>query len=403
MKKIFIILIIFFININVVNALEINSSNYIVFNLDNNQIVFYNNPDEIVKVASLTKIMTTLVAIEQINNLEERVTITYEMIAGFREANASMAGLKVGDVVTFRDLLYGTFLASGAETSRGLAILLAGSENAFVEKMNDKAKEIGLTNTSYRNTTGLDAEGHVSTVREVAYLLKYALGNPVFKEIFLADSFILTNGLVVQSTMRRDAVRINHDISFILGGRTGFTFGAGRCLASIGYDEVNGIHYLVVNVGAPIYFARAYHLRDSYTIYQYLFNNFKNHRIFSKGDLILSIDIKHSSERYRNFYFNKDIIHFDHLDFSKDNIRIKFNGYELLTPSLSIGDVVGTVSIFYNDELLEDFDIILEEEIKFSLIHYFYDNKIISLFGLGTILMLIIICVKQKKKRRIKI
>ena len=400
MKKKFIILIIFFLNINVVSALEINSTNYIVFNLDNNQIIFSNEPDAIIRKASITKIMTTLVAIEQIDNLDERVTITYEMIAGFREANAALVGLRVGEVVTYRDLLYATFLASGAETSRALGILLAGSEAAFVEKMNDKARELGLYNTSYRNTTGLDAEGHVSTVREIAYLLKYAVENPLFKEIFLADYFVMSNGMTVHSTMRHTARSLNKDLSFIIGGRTGFTNGAGRCLASIAYDEVNSIRYLIVTVGADRSIEASHHIRDSYAIYNYLFENFQNHLVFSQGDLILNIDIKNSTESSRNFYFNKDFYHFYNNNFSNENVKIKFNGYELLTPRLSVGDVIGNVSVYYNDELIHEFEIILEEEIEFSLWSFIKNNRVITIIGLGCILMLTIILRLNKKNKK---
>ena len=179
MKKILMFLCCFFVFTTNILALEINSSNAVVYNLNEDEIVFEKNSNEVISIASLTKIMTTIVAIENIKNLDEKVTIKSRDFVTLYEEGASLAGFEVGQTVTYRDLLYGTFLPSGAEATQALAFNLTGSIESFVELMNQKATEIGLTNTHFANTTGLDNKDNYSTVVDVAKLLKYALKNDI--------------------------------------------------------------------------------------------------------------------------------------------------------------------------------------------------------------------------------
>ena len=130
-----------------------------------------------------------------------------------------------------------------------------------------------------------------------------------------------------------------------------------------------------------------------------IMDNFKNHRILSKGDLILTINTRYSSENYRNFYFHKDLDHFYHLDFSSDDIRIEFNGLDLLTHRLLSGDFLGSISIFHHDNLIEEFNFYLEDEITFSLISFIYYHRLIFIIGLGSGGIIIFLIIIYKRKR----
>ena len=158
-------------------ALEINnlnSKNILIYNKDEEKILYEKNADSITNIASLTKIMTTLISIEMIDDLNEKVTITKKMLDEV-PFDASVADLKVGDVLTYKDLLYASMLPSGADATDSLALSLTGSIDNFVKKMNDKAKELNLKNTKFANTTGYDQEGHYSTLNDILSILKYAL------------------------------------------------------------------------------------------------------------------------------------------------------------------------------------------------------------------------------------
>ena len=246
--------------------------------MNEDKIIYEINKDEKTSIASLTKIMTTLVAIENIQNYDEKVTLNYSMFTGLAEANAAVIGLRSGQVVTYNDLLYGMFLASGADATRAIAISISGSEEAFVELMNKKAKELGMTNTNFVNTTGLDEDNQYSTANDVAILLKEALKNEKFKEIFTTESYSFTDkSLTAYSTLRKTATNYGYDVGYIKGAKTGFTYNAGKCLASFAIDEENNIEYLLVTTNASINTNDAYHIKDAATIYNYYFNNYKYH------------------------------------------------------------------------------------------------------------------------------
>ena len=205
MKKVVLFVTLLLISFNV-GALELNSKNAVLYNLNENKIIYEENKDEITSIASLTKIMTTLVAIENITNWNEKVTLNYKVFEGLAEANAAVIGLRIGQTVTYNDLIYGMFLASGADATRAIAMSISGSEEKFVELMNKKATELGMKNTSFKNTTGLEANGQYSTVNDVAILLSKALENKKFEEVFTANSYTFSdNSMTVYSTLRKTA------------------------------------------------------------------------------------------------------------------------------------------------------------------------------------------------------
>ncbi|WKB36567.1 hypothetical protein QS257_05870 [Terrilactibacillus sp. S3-3] len=128
--------------------------------------------------------MTAIVAIENLPDLKKEITLTHSVFQGLSEADASMAGFQPGENVRAIDLLYGALLPRGAESCVGLADYVAGSEKDFVGMMNQKAADLGMHNTHFENSTGLQNENHYTTVKDLAILLSYALQNDTFREIF---------------------------------------------------------------------------------------------------------------------------------------------------------------------------------------------------------------------------
>ena len=131
----------------------------------------------------MTKIMTVIVAIENLDDLDQEITLTQEMFQGLYEQDATQAGFQPGETVRAIDLLYGAMLPSGAECCIALADTVGGSRDGFVELMNKKAQRIGMNGTHFCDTTGLHDPDHYSTVRDIAVLLRYALRNDTFREI----------------------------------------------------------------------------------------------------------------------------------------------------------------------------------------------------------------------------
>lgn len=234
--------------------IDLYSSNAILVNLDENQVLLDKKSEEKIYPASLTKMMTVLVAIEQISNLQDEIVLQKNIFNDLYEENASVAGFLPNEKVTLEDLLYGSMLPSGAEASIGLAEYVAGSERKFVKLMNDKAQQLGMTNTHFMNTTGLHHSNHYTTVKDISLLLQYALTNNEFRNVYTAERYSITQtnlhpeGITFTSRMFQHMTSSALPGGEILGGKTGYTEDAGLCLASLAI--VNGQEYVLVTVGA---------------------------------------------------------------------------------------------------------------------------------------------------------
>lgn len=151
------------------------SASALLIDLQSRKILFEKESDKKIYPASLTKIMTAIAAIETIGDLQQTVTLQPDKFDSLYEEGASMAGFSPGEEVSAIDLIYGALLPSGAECSIGLADYAAGSESSFIEIMNQKASDYGMTGTHFSNTTGLHDVNHYTTVKDMAILLEHAL------------------------------------------------------------------------------------------------------------------------------------------------------------------------------------------------------------------------------------
>lgn len=254
------------------NLDEVYSEAGIVVRLRDGKIMTQFGQDERIFPASLTKIMTCIIALEQIEDLEQTVVISPERYNELYVQEASMAGFLPGEEVSVIDLLYGSILPSGGECSTALAEHAAGSEEKFVELMNKKAEELGMKGTHYVNATGLHDERQYSTVKDISLLLQYALDNDIFREIFCsrAHSVLPTtqhlDGLIFQSSMFRLLDDWTLEEGEIKGGKTGYTDQAGLCLASMA--SIRGEEYIAVTAKAKgDHSTEPYHVYDAFTLY----------------------------------------------------------------------------------------------------------------------------------------
>ena len=387
MKKIFLLIIIFLSFIYSVSAnIELNSKNAIMYNLNDDEIIYEKDINEIKKIASLTKIMTCIVAIEN-SDLDSYVTVTSKAFVGLN--GYAQAGFKVGDKVTIRDLLYGLMLPSGAETANMLAISIAGSNDELVKMMNDKAKELNLNNTHFSNTIGVDEDDNYSTVYDLAILLKYALKNDDFKEIYDANEYTTTNGLILKKTLLKYAKNNNLDASIITGSKTGYTEEAGYCLSSTA--TINDIDYLLITIDADSY---ASYIEDAINIYDYYSTNYSYITILSKDKHLVDIPIKNGKKKNLSIFSNKEIKKYLKNDIDISKIEYQYVGIDIITKKVKLNDKLGTINIKYNGKILDTYDIYLQEKIEYK--HTFLYIIIISL------IVIIILKHKYKKKRRKK-
>lgn len=377
---------------------KIDSKYAILYQLNDNEVLYSLKETEKISIASLTKIMTCLVAIENEPDLNKKITITNEVFKG--TSGLALAGFKVSDVVTYYDLLYGAMLPSGADATNALAISISGSIPKYVELMNKKAEELGLKNTHFVNTTGLDAKGHYSTVSDVAKLLMYALKNDEFKKIYTTMTYKTSNNkLTFKSTVLKNSKKYNLNTSIIKGAKTGFTDDAGLCMASI--SSLNSVDYLLVTCGANTKDDTPHQILDALTIYNYYDYNYKYQTILKKNQKLVTLKVKNSYTKEITFESLKEIKKYLNKNIDISLITYKYNGIQVLSPKNKINSKIGAVSIYYEDDLLDSVDIILKEEIESNI-----GDKIITILGitLATILLILLILdlfknIKRKLKR----
>jgi D-alanyl-D-alanine carboxypeptidase (penicillin-binding protein 5/6) len=252
----------------------INSPNAILIQASGGKVIGSMNADERIYPASLTKMMTAIVAIEKLDSLDQEITLGSEVFDGLYEQDATQAGFQPGETVKASDLLYGVLLPSGAECCIALADEISGSEDGFVELMNQKASKIGMENTHFCDSTGLHNPDHYSTVSDMAVLLKYCLKNEDFREIIessrhsTSGTNVHPDGITYYSTLFKNLSDTSVTGGQILGGKTGYTDEAGLCLAS--FAEIEGREYILVTAGAPGGSGSALHIQDAVTIYNRL-------------------------------------------------------------------------------------------------------------------------------------
>lgn len=250
----------------------INSPYAVLMQVRGGRVIGEINGDQQMYPASMTKIMTTIVAIENLKDLDQEITLTNEMFEGLYEQDATQAGFQPGETVRAIDLLYGVMLPSGAECCIALADTISGSEADFVALMNEKAAKLGMSGTNFCDTTGLHDANHYSTAKDIAVLLKYALRNDTFREIIESPyhstpaTNIHPDGITFYSTMFKNLSDTVVTEGQIMGGKTGYTGEAGHCLAS--FAEIDGTEYILVTGGASG--TGIPHINDALTVYNRL-------------------------------------------------------------------------------------------------------------------------------------
>lgn len=353
-----------------------NSKHIVVIDRKTLSILYDKSAFDKTAMASTTKIMTCIVAIEN-SNLNKIVTVSKKASS----IHGSTLGLKEHMQISMQDLLYGLMLRSGNDCAIAIAEEISGSVENFAKLMNQKAKELNLENTNFVTPHGLDDPNHYTTAYELALLTDYALKNETFKNLVSCKTY--TFNFDGYSKTINNTNELLGNLSGVYGVKTGFTFEAGRCLVSS--CKRNDLDIIVVVLGAN---TKKIRTQDSYNLINYVFNNFQYVNV-SKA-------INESFENFNNFiddsiFLEKttDIPKFklevlDNYDFPlKTNGEIKFNTkiYTIKNFSykLSSGDVVGKLDLYNNNELLCEIKIFLDNDLDKSS-SKFYFKKIWEVF-----------------------
>ena len=387
MRKFFICIFTLFIFSMSVSAIDITltSKEAIIYNLNDDNVIYEKNSNEQTKIASLTKIMTSLVVLENINNIDDTVTVEYKDLQGLK--GYAVAGFKAGDTVTYKDLLYALMLPSAADAANILARNIAGNTEEFVNMMNDKANKLGLKNTKFSNPIGMDNDNY-STAYDLSIILKEAIKSDLFKELYNTDSYTTTNNIKLTKTTSKIASKYNLDISNLTGSKTGFTDEAGYCLASTA--TYNNVNYLVVTLNSE---ELPNHIKDTLDLYNYFDTNYSYKEILKDKQLLKTIKVKDSKTKEYKIYSKKSITKYLSNDIDISKIEYKYSGVEKLNRKIKKGDYLGKVKIVYGSDTLDTYKVYLDKDIK-------YYNYWLLLIPVGIVILIIWIKIKLKKKKR---
>ena len=345
---------------NVSELPKTNSRRYIVYDRISKSMIIGKNEDVKSAMASTTKIMTTIVILEKAN-LNEKVTVSAK--AG--GTGGSRLGLKRGDKASVRDLLYGLMLRSGNDAAVALAEHVGGSVKGFAELMNEKAIELGLTNTHFVTPHGLDDANHYTTALELAKLTDYAMDNETFAKIVGTKS--TTIYINNQSRQINNTNELLGVLNGVVGVKTGFTNNAGRCLVT--ETKRNNMDIITIVLGADTKKDRT---KDSVNLIEYTFSKYKMYNLeeqiieeFNKWKninekRILIIKGKTSNPKLALGAIEKATIPIC----DNDKIEYSINALTEVEAPVEQWNVMGTLTVKLNGEILENIDIVNVNEVQ---------------------------------------
>ncbi len=345
---------------NVSELPKTNSRRYIVYDRISKSMIIGKNEDVKSAMASTTKIMTTIVILEKAD-LNEKVTVSAK--AG--GTGGSRLGLKRGDKASVRDLLYGLMLRSGNDAAVALAEHVGGSVKGFAELMNEKAIELGLTNTHFVTPHGLDDANHYTTALELAKLTDYAMDNETFAKIVGTKS--TTIYINNQSRQINNTNELLGVLNGVVGVKTGFTNNAGRCLVT--ETKRNNMDIITIVLGADTKKDRT---KDSVNLIEYTFSKYKMYNLeeqiieeFNKWKninekRILIIKGKTSNPKLALGAIEKATIPIC----DNDKIEYSINALTEVEAPVEQWNVMGTLTVKLNGKILENIDIVNVNEVQ---------------------------------------
>ena len=395
--KIMVVLVLFMtVDVRAKLDFDLQSNNAVLYNLNDDEILYEKNISEKISIASLTKIMTAIVAIEKIDDLNAQVVLTSSVFEGLKEENASVAGFIPSEVVTYNDLLYGLMLPSGADAARALALNLSGSVDKFVEAMNEKAHELNMTNTHFVNENGLDVDDHYSTIEDMLVLMKYVLKNEKFVEVFTTRDYTTSdNKLNLQSTIKKNGEMYNINTDYIVGGKTGYTDNAGLCLASFARNDK--VTLILITARAPYETGYPFHINDAFKVYDYMFNNYDYVDIVKEHTKVKSIDVLYSTRNHVEIEVPNKITKYVNKNNAMENVKIENTIVDKVSYKDKLNTNLGNIKIYYENKLVEEIPVTLTVELKIDYLKYITAHRFKFIGILSAVLFVLIILGKLIK------
>lgn len=342
MKKIIVVIISFLILIPNIKASTNTAHSYTLMDQTTGRVLVSKDKDNPMLIASITKIMTAIIVIEN-TDLNNIITVDESIL----KAYGSGIYIQIGEEMSVLDMLYGLMLRSGNDAAIMLATYISNTEEEFVKLMNNKAKEIGMKNTTFNNSSGLDEKGsNYSTSYDMALLTRYAMQNEQYREIVKTKTKVVKTNYKTYSWTNKNKL-LNYD--FITGGKTGYTEKAHRTLVSTA--TINDMNLIVVT------------LNDSddwnthIDLYNFAKENYISYKVLNKSKFKIETDTYFQG----NLYIKNDV----YIPFKKEETSSLINHIKLYKiKNYQNDDIVGVSQIIYNNQILYEENIYIDKETK---------------------------------------
>lgn len=334
------------------------AKSYVLYDFDSKMILIEEKSNERYQVASICKLMTTLLTLEKIESGSLRLDDKFCASEYACSVEGSQAFLDANCEYSVRDLLKSVIVASANDSAIVLAENIAGNEKHFVDKMNERANEIGMLNTLYENATGLETANQYSTAYDTALLLNELQDYEIYKE----NCRIWIDKLVHPSGRETELVNTNRLIKYYNGctsGKTGYTDQAGYCLSSTATK--NNMNLTAVVLGCE---TSANRFKESMELYNYGFANFSNKLILSKDKALnQSLAINNGNQSNINIYVEDDFYLLTNNEFDR-NIQIKYDIPSKINAPIIQGDVVGKCYILEDGKIINEMNIVVKDSVE---------------------------------------
>ncbi len=362
MKKILIVFLAFSFLIPIVNAegdsLNLSSESAILMDAESGKILYEKNIDEKLPMASMTKIMSMLLIMEQIDN----GSLSYDDKVLISENASGMGGsqvfLQAGEEYTVNDLLKCIAVSSANDAVVAMAEKISGSVDAFVSLMNEKAEELGLKNTHFANPHGLDDENHHSTAYDMAVMARELLKHEdILKYTSIYEDYLTKpDGSSIWLVNTNRLVRFYDGVD---GLKTGYTTEAGYCLTATAKRQ--DLRLISVVMKSPSAEERS---SDTSTLLSYGFNSFKSNVIYSKEDSLGKLAVEKGKVKEVDVYLKEDATEILSVTEKPTNYTFNIKVDKIIAPVKS-GTIIGTAEIIDNEgNIIDEVEVIVKEDIK---------------------------------------
>ncbi len=402
---------------------ETYSDSIIMVNLDSDMVVFEKDADSKRYPASLTKVMTYIVASEYFEDYNNtRIEIKDYIIKNLESRGIACSGLEwhVGESLTVTDLLYAMMVPVGHDAATVLAdYITTQSGTDFVQLMNDKAKELGCTSTNFTNPTGVHDPEHYTTARDMYIMTDYAMGLPLFSKICSTTTYYLEGDeypITTTNYMIDSARGGDYFYTYATGVKNGTTDQAGRCLVSTAV--YNGYAYMIVCLHAPYNYEKditeQYPMIESANLYRWAFLNLEFVTQVTKDTPICEQKVEHAWDADTILLVPEvDLNIILPADYNDADVTITPDNTDLVSAPIKKGEIITTATVYYKGDSVTKINLVSQEDVRVSFILYVTEvvkSVLTSVWFLLAVLIVIILFVVyvgvsssySKKKRERK-